>query len=131
MNRNILGLIIGITIFFGSVKLLPLAAYQIGKIEAWIDLLQGERITRRCIEFCCNYPGPTRAFDVVSEREFGLKVVMIRGCEEEVVDWQARGYNIQQYDDLERTYGKAKLDEVARRSYQQYLLTLESEPERK
>ena len=126
MKRNILGLIIGVIVFTGSVKLLPLAAYQIGRLEARLDLLQGKRMVKRCVEFCCPHPVPTLAYDAVAEREFGIKVVMIQGCKKEAVYWQGIGYNDQQYDDLERTYGKAKLDEVAKRAYQEYLLKLES-----
>ena len=128
MKRNILGLTIGIIVFTSSVILLPLAAYQIGKLEARLDLLQGKRISKRCAGSGGRDRALVQALDAAQEREFGVKVVMTQMCDNEALYWQAVGYNVQQYDDLLSTYGKAKVNEVSKRTIQEYYLKFESEP---
>lgn len=129
MKRNILGLIIGATVYTGSVVLLPLATYQIGKLEARLDLLRGKRISKRCVEFSGKDRDLAQALDSAREREFGMKVVVTPGCDDEAVYWQGVGYNIQQYDDLVSTYGEAKVNEVSEKIMHEYFRKLESEPE--
>ena len=129
MKKHLIGLVIAISTFTSAVTLLPVVAYQIGKLEARLDLLQGKRKGKRCIDFCVQ-AGPSREWESTLAREFDLEMVVVPPCLGNVADHErVRGYNIQQSEELEKVYGKAMIEEEGRKSYQRYLLKLEMESE--
>jgi len=124
MKKHLLGLVVGIIIFTFAVTLLPVVAYQIGKLEAHLDLLQGKRKSRRCVD----QTGPSQEWDNTLAREFGVEIEAVPACMENKARLERmRGYNIRQWEKLAKVYGKARIEEEGRRSYQRYFLKLEME----
>jgi hypothetical protein len=124
MKKHLPGLVVGIIIFTFAVTLLPVVAYQIGKLEARFDLLQGKRKSRRCVD----QTGPSREWDNTLAREFGVEIEAVPACMENTARFERmRGYDTQQWEELERVYGKARIEEEGRRSYRRYFLKLEME----
>jgi hypothetical protein len=110
-------LVVGISIFTFAIALLPVVAYQIGKLEARLDLLQGKRKSRRCED----QTGPGREWDKTLAREFGVEIEAVPACLDNRARFERmRGYDTQQWEELERVYGKARIEEEGRRSYQRY-----------
>lgn len=127
MKKHILGLVIAIMTFTSAVTLGPVIAYQLGKLEARLDLQQGKRKVKRCLDFY-GEAGAVREWESTLRREFAVEMVFIPPCfGNTAYHEQVRGYNNQQAEELERIYGKAMIEEEARKSYQRYLRKLELE----
>jgi hypothetical protein len=116
VKQHLIGLTVAlITLSFGSGFEL-LSAYQVGELEARIDLLQGKRIYKSC-GLGSPWIEETAEFTGIMQDRYNVEVVQMDSCPANLSSWERQdGYNLVQIAELEKIYGRGVVEKAQRQA---------------
>ena len=103
-KRHLLGICVGILAFTSAVFLYHHSAYNVGRIEACLDLLQGKHFLKTVDggSFAAEKDKYNEVFN-----EYGVELVVIEGCNiTEALREELVGYNVVSLWAIDQKYGE-------------------------
>lgn len=121
MRKHVIGLFLGLSTFAVAWLGTPLAAFHLGRVEAYFDVRQGRKQFKRC----SNWGGPgTRMYESMLAEKFGTRTVLVPPCsyyiEHQPSGHWVAGYNTYQAEEIDRLYGEGAFDEAGKQFVREY-----------
>jgi hypothetical protein len=97
-NKRLVGILLFLVCFCGSIFLIPYAHYYRGKIEAYWDIAHGNYEAQRCVHACIALK-PTQELERRIFKYANIRIEVTDEC-----GYRMRGYNEVQWARIERLY---------------------------
>jgi len=124
VRRHLPGLLVAVITFNVAMLCLPVIDFQLGRVEARWDLLQGRRQFKRCIANCVAAE-PTRKWESLLAVRFGFNTITVEDCGRRTF-----GYDDFQREEFNRLFGRGAFEKEADDFHRRWVRELREEASR-